>query len=95
MQDTIVRWSVAKYLARIAERLPPSFSHQIVEVLLSTFDDDSEDADDCGTALHGASLALAELARRRQIPTDLIPSLLPCVLRVRSFPFEIYLFCPF
>ncbi|KAL8277086.1 hypothetical protein RQP46_010514 [Phenoliferia psychrophenolica] len=86
-RDTVVRWSAAKYLARIAERLPPSYSHQVVESLLDIFNEDQgalTEMDDRETALHGASLALAEFARRRQIPPDLIPLLLPCILRVKQ-----------
>lgn len=37
-RDTIVRWSAAKGLARIAERLPHDFSDQVLETVLGLFD---------------------------------------------------------
>ena len=89
LQDTIVRWSAAKYLARIAERIPSSFSHQIVEALLGIFEDESElDGPENASIIsehswHGACLSLAELARRGKIPVDLVEPTLSCVLRVR------------
>ena len=89
-QDTIVRWSAAKYLARIAERIPSSFSHQIVEALLGIFEDESElDSPEDASIIsehswHGACLSLAELARRAKIPTDLVEPTLGCVLRVST-----------
>lgn len=37
-RDTIVRWSAAKGLARIAERLPHDFSDQVLDTVLGLFD---------------------------------------------------------
>lgn len=88
-KDTIVRWSASKYLARIAERLPESSSHEIVEALLGTFDE-ADEIHPSENAWQGACLALAELARRDRIPEELVGPLLDCVLRVRprfTFPY--------
>lgn len=82
-----MRWSAAKYLARIAERIPAASSHQITEAVLETFEDSSPGPPDVAQipehAWHGACLSLAELARRGAIPLDLVGQTLDCVLRVR------------
>ncbi|KAM0747300.1 ARM repeat-containing protein [Meredithblackwellia eburnea MCA 4105] len=86
--DTIVRYSSAKYLARIASRLPASLSSQIVEALIDTFDEEGNiEVDEYETTLHGSCLALAEFARRGQLNLDeeLVPKLIPCVLRALLF----------
>jgi len=90
-QDTIVRWSGAKGIARITERLPHDFAHQVLESILGLFDIHSAAA----AALydlpavaegtwHGACLACAELARRSIIEAQYLPKLIDRLSKVGS-----------
>ncbi len=36
-QDTVVRWSAAKGVARISERLPGEFTRQVVDTVIGLF----------------------------------------------------------
>ncbi|KAJ4482161.1 tubulin folding cofactor D C terminal-domain-containing protein [Lentinula aciculospora] len=70
-KDTLVRWSAAKGVARIAERLPTDLSDQVLETVLGHFAIHSVTAaslyDVPATAeatWHGACLACAEMTRR-------------------------------
>lgn len=58
-KDTVVRWSAAKAVGRIAMRLTESFASDVIAAVHDLFSD--EDAD---TNWHGGCLALAELSRR-------------------------------
>ncbi|KAG6918759.1 hypothetical protein DXG01_011950 [Tephrocybe rancida] len=71
VQDTVVRWSAAKGIARISDRLPPDFSDQILETILGLFSIHAVVAASlydlpaiAESTWHGACLACAELARR-------------------------------
>ena len=77
MEDTIVRWSAAKGMARISERLPGDLAVQVLDTLFGLFSIHST----AETALsdlpevaegtwHGACLACAEMARRGVIAPD-------------------------
>lgn len=57
--STIVRWSAAKGVGRIAERLPKICAEDVIDALLELLEDLEKDND-----WHGACLAFAELARR-------------------------------
>ena len=59
--ETKTRWSAAKGIGRIASRLPKGIADDIVEGVLSVFDDNGLLDDD--NAWHGSCLALAELSR--------------------------------
>ncbi|EIN12617.1 TBCD protein [Punctularia strigosozonata HHB-11173 SS5] len=70
-KDTIVRWSAAKGVARISERLPTDFSDQVLRNILGLFEIHSMaaatiyDMSSIAEATwHGACLASAEMARR-------------------------------
>jgi hypothetical protein len=71
-QDTVVRWSAAKGLARISERLPSSFADQVPLNVLALFEihwfeDKAGHVELPASAegtWHGACLAIAEFARR-------------------------------
>lgn len=70
--DTVVRYSAAKGLSRICERLPPHFIDQVAEAITQLFtinvlSNPGTDMDLSAVSEHtwqGACLALAELARR-------------------------------
>jgi hypothetical protein len=78
-------------VARIAERLPKDFAHQVLESILGLFDIHSAAAAAIydlpavaeGT-WHGACLACAELARRSMIEAQYLPKLIDCVSKVSS-----------
>ncbi|KAF8895385.1 ARM repeat-containing protein [Infundibulicybe gibba] len=81
--DTIVRWSSAKGIARICERLPSDFADQVLETILGLFSIHSMAAArvydlpaiaEC--TWHGASLACAEMARRDLIQATRLPELM-------------------
>ncbi|KAG1751240.1 TBCD protein [Suillus lakei] len=82
-KDTVVRWSAAKGIARLSERLPSDFSSQVLETILGLFSIHSVagasvyDTPAIAEATwHGASLASAEMARRGLVQTAALGSLL-------------------
>ncbi|KAL1722870.1 armadillo-type protein [Schizophyllum commune] len=82
-KDTVVRWSAAKGVARIAERLPTDFAEQVLETVLGLFaihSVASASLYDVPTVAestwHGACLACAEMARRGLVTADKLPELI-------------------
>lgn len=68
-RDTIVRYSAAKGVARLAARLPRSFAHDVADGVLDLLAD--PDVSRADAAAHGGCLAIAELARRGLLlPSD-------------------------
>lgn len=72
MQDTIVRWSAAKGVGRICQRLPQDFADEVVGSVLELFNENVLRDADGGLDIsatsehtwHGACLSVAELSRR-------------------------------
>lgn len=100
-QDTIVRYSSAKYLSRLADLLPLSLSSQIVESTISLFGGTAEDPlveTDRGKIVdpgggsngeakwHGLCLALAEMGRRGLIENDMVKDMLSWAVKVCVIP---------
>ncbi|KAL4080682.1 armadillo-type protein [Scleroderma citrinum] len=82
-RDTIVRWSAAKGIGRLSERLPGEFSSQVLENVLHLFSIHTiagasiYDLPSIAEATwHGACLTSAEMARRALVPPTLLPKLL-------------------
>ncbi|KZO96931.1 TBCD protein [Calocera viscosa TUFC12733] len=81
-KDTIVRYSAAKGLARISERLPVEFANQVLESILSLYDlyEDAARAQeyvpDAEGSWQGATLACAEFARRGLVGGEQLSSVL-------------------
>ncbi|KAH7885271.1 tubulin folding cofactor D C terminal-domain-containing protein [Phlebopus sp. FC_14] len=82
-RDTIVRWSAAKGVGRLSERLPADFAAQVLETILDLFSIHTiagasvYDMPSIAEATwHGACLASAEMARRALVPPVLLPRLL-------------------
>lgn len=73
-KDTVVRWSAAKGIGRITGRLPYEFADDIVQSVLELFVATEGDG-----AWHGASLALAELARRGVLLPERLSEAISCV----------------
>ncbi|KAG8991349.1 hypothetical protein FRB94_014621 [Tulasnella sp. JGI-2019a] len=92
-RDTTVRWSAAKGLARIAERLPSEYSAQILQSVIGLYDIHSESGalkmEDLPAASegtwHGATLACAELARRGLVPADELSTVLDWMKKALSY----------
>jgi len=85
----VVRWSAAKGIARLSERLPSDFSSQVLETILGLFSIHSVagasvyDTPAIAEATwHGACLALAEMARRGLVQPALLESLLGWLSKV-------------
>ncbi|KAG2373557.1 hypothetical protein C9374_012020 [Naegleria lovaniensis] len=71
-KDTIVRWSTAKGIGRITLRLPKYLGDQIVESVCELMNPNEDDS-----SWHGASLALAELARRGLLLPERLEQVIP------------------
>ena len=89
LEDTPVRYSAAKGIARICDRLPVSFVDQVLDNILdyytmySTGDDFADTPATAEHPWHGATLACAELARRSLISDARLPEVLKWTSRVR------------
>ncbi len=88
-KDTVVRYSAAKGVARIAERLPADFAEQVLEQVLHLFAIHSAgiatiyDLPSIAEATwHGACLACAEMARRGLIPDERLSELVGWLYKV-------------
>ncbi|KAF8133796.1 TBCD protein [Boletus edulis] len=91
-KDTVVRWSAAKGIGRLAERLPTDFSSQVLETILNLFSIHSiagapiSDMPSVAEATwHGACLATAEMARRGLVQSSLLPQLLDWLSKALYF----------
>jgi tubulin-specific chaperone D len=92
---TAVRWSAAKGIGRITERLPQLCARDVLDAILASVADDDYHSDAAGhyrsandddhaaddTAWHGACLTLAELARRGLILPSWLPDVVPYLVR--------------
>lgn len=74
---TVVRWSAAKGIGRITERLPPICAEDILDALLDTLGKDP----DRDRAWHGVCLALAELARRGLLRPKRLPDVVTYLIQ--------------
>jgi hypothetical protein len=85
-----VRWSAAKGVARLAERLPKDFASQVLETILGLFEIHSLAAASiydlpaiAESTWHGACLACAEIARRNLIEPEYLHQLIEWLSKVR------------
>jgi len=93
-KDTVVRFSAAKYLARISERLPSDMAGDVAGALLDMFERAFDEVDTAERILQGSCLAFAELARRGRVPPELVARLVECALKVSGFPWALLAFAP-
>ena len=92
-KDTVVRYSAAKGLARLCDRLPSSFLNQVVEAVVSLFHINIPDlytgAKDLSSVSEhtwqGACMALAELSRRGLLFGNMLSEALPWILKALLF----------
>ncbi|XP_058465569.1 tubulin-specific chaperone D [Malaya genurostris] len=73
---TIVRWSSAKGIGRITNRLPKTLGDEVVSSVIELINPMEQDA-----AWHGACLALAELARRGLLLPHRLNDIIPLLLQ--------------
>ncbi|KAH8924896.1 ARM repeat-containing protein [Atractiella rhizophila] len=94
-KDTVVRYSSAKYIARVASRVPASFSSQLLEAVLSLFEknvafDEDGEYDPFtvpDNTWHGACLAVAELVRQGQVGDEALGEVLKWIARAMVFDY--------
>jgi hypothetical protein len=88
-QDTVVRWSAAKGVARISERLPREFTRQVVDTVIGLFSIHTiviasiyDMPSIAESTWHGACLSCAELLRRGLIPHDRLADVIDWMIKV-------------
>jgi tubulin-specific chaperone D len=84
-----VRWSAAKGLARISERLPAEFTSQVVDTVIGLFSIHSiaiaslyDMPAIAESTWHGACLSCAELLRRGLIANDRLTGVIDWTIKV-------------
>lgn len=78
--DTVIRWSAAKGIGRITNRLPRTFAGDVVDSIRDLFVSERDDA-----AWHGGCLVLAELARRGLLLPARLDDITPVVVRALRY----------
>ncbi|TPX36633.1 hypothetical protein SmJEL517_g01309 [Synchytrium microbalum] len=93
-KDTVVRWSAAKGIGRISDRLPQDFAQEITSSVLSLFTEDTFTAPGTNqislvavsdATWHGACLAIAELARRGLLLPTRLDEIMPWIVKAIVF----------
>lgn len=79
-KQTLVRWSAAKGIARITNRLPLELADEIIGYILDNFTHLEPDS-----TWHGSCLAIAELIRRGLFLTSRISELIPKIVLSLKF----------
>lgn len=74
--STVVRWSAAKGVGRITERLPALCAEDVLDAILEMFQEYENDQ-----SWHGACLTLAELARRGLLLPHRLDDVMPLVVK--------------
>ncbi|NXW84811.1 TBCD protein, partial [Alopecoenas beccarii] len=90
-KDTIVRWSAAKGIGRIAGRLPKELADDVIGSLLDCFSLNKTwfcftiSFQETDNAWHGGCLALAELGRRGLLLPSRISDVVPVILKALTY----------
>ncbi|XP_008837869.1 tubulin-specific chaperone D [Nannospalax galili] len=79
-KDTVVRWSAAKGIGRMAGRLPRELADDVVGSVLDCFSFQETDK-----AWHGGCLALAELGRRGLLLPSRLPEVVTVILKALTY----------
>lgn len=84
-----MRYSAAKGIARICERLPEDFAEQVLDQVIHLFSIHSAAVASiydmpsiAESTWHGACLACAEMARRALVPDERLPELIGWLTKV-------------
>jgi hypothetical protein len=80
-KDTVVRWSAAKGVGRVAERLPRALADDVIAAVLAVLGPGGGSVR--ARAWHGGCLALAELARRGLLLPPRVADAAPLLYQVR------------
>jgi len=80
-QSTIVRWSAAKGIGRVTERLPAICADDVLDAILELCTKDYEN----DNTWHGSCLTLAELARRGLLLPKRLNEIIPIVIRAIQY----------
>ncbi|KAJ1959511.1 hypothetical protein GGI12_004299 [Dipsacomyces acuminosporus] len=95
-KDTIVRWSAAKGIGRIAERLPAALAREITNAVAEVLKEETLCLSD-GTidvsmtsefSWHGALLCLAELSRRGLLAQNTLREVVPWIIRGLTYEIQ-------
>ena len=78
--STIVRWSSAKGIGRLTERLPSVCADDVLDALLQLFGDTERD-----NSWHGACLSLAELSRRGLLLPSRLNEVVPLIVSALQY----------
>nr|CAD7588956.1 unnamed protein product [Timema genevievae] len=78
--DTIIRWSAAKGIGRITERLPQAMANEVVGMVLEVFNSREQ-----FNAWHGGCLALAQLGNRGLLLPSRMKDVVPVILKALLF----------
>ncbi|KAL1931108.1 hypothetical protein VTP01DRAFT_10245 [Rhizomucor pusillus] len=93
-KDTVVRWSAAKGIGRITQRLPKDFAEDVIGSLLELFKENTLTDAATGkmdlsavsdSTWHGVSLAIAELARRGLLLPHRLSETIPWIIMGLKF----------
>ncbi len=97
-QDTVVRWSAAKSIARISERLPAEFTQQVVDTVIGLFSVHSiaiaslyDMPAIAESTWHGACLSCAEFLRRGLISNDRLADAITWMIKASVSPHPVSL----
>ena len=77
--DTIVRWSCAKGVGRIAAKLPRDVLDDVLDSILQLVDGSVNEFDVTEDSWHGTCLAIAELSRRDLIGSHRVDDVVPVI----------------
>lgn len=81
---TVVRWSAAKGVSRIVERLPYSFAKEAIDFTLNAFNE----VDDYNF-IHGASLCLAEFTLRGSLLPSVLLEAMPLIMNALIYDVQL------
>ena len=87
-KDTIVRWSAAKGVGRITNRLPKDLADDVILSVIAPLKEDALESNlqaASDATWHGACLALAELSRRGLLLPTRLNDIMPLVILALNF----------
>lgn len=83
--DTVVRWSAAKGIGRICDRLPAKMATEVIQAVLDLLSKGDDEFDYNDRVWHGGMLAMAELCRRGLLLKDKLVESAPLMEKGLSY----------